>query len=176
MNSKTKIIFDIDIYSSIIKTALPLAEKYIWIATANIKNLHIPFGKSYASVFFLFDKLLHEGVNIRVLCSGNPSRSFDAQWDQHAAAQNENFELQVCPRNHAKMVIIDGRSAYIGSANFTGAGMGAKNSNARNFEAGIITTDTATINTVSDYFDRIWMGAHCGTCKQKTNCPHPIRE
>ena len=36
------------------------------------------------------------------------------------------MELQICPRCHWKMVIVDGRLGYTGSANFTGAGLGAK--------------------------------------------------
>ncbi len=37
------------------------------------------------------------------------------------------------------MMIFDWREAYVGSANLTGAGIGMKGENKRNFEAGILT-------------------------------------
>ena len=37
------------------------------------------------------------------------------------------------------MLVFDGKEAYIGSANLTGAGIGMKTDNKRNFEAGILT-------------------------------------
>lgn len=49
------------------------------------------------------------------------------------------MERILCPRVHLKSLIIDGRFAYVGSANLTGAGMGAKSDRRRNFESGIIT-------------------------------------
>lgn len=39
------------------------------------------------------------------------------------------------------MLIFDFETAYIGSANLTGAGIGMKSSNRRNFEAGILTVN-----------------------------------
>ncbi len=48
-----------------------------------------------------------------------------------------------CPRLHAKAVIIDCRAMYLGSANLTGAGLGAKADKRRNFEMGIWTESSA---------------------------------
>jgi phosphatidylserine/phosphatidylglycerophosphate/cardiolipin synthase-like enzyme len=67
-------------------------------------------------------------------------------------------------------VIIDGKTAYTGSANLTGAGMGARSVNKRNFEAGIITTDPDLVRPIMAHFDSIWMGAHCESCRQKQHC------
>ena len=54
----------------------------------------------------------------------------------------------LCPRVHFKMLIFDFETAYIGSANLTGAGIGMKSSNRRNFEAGILT-DSPTLIAAS---------------------------
>ena len=43
----------------------------------------------------------------------------------------EGVERILCPRVHFKSVIVDGRFAYSGSANLTGAGMGAKSKEKR---------------------------------------------
>ncbi|MEA3226838.1 MAG: phosphatidylserine synthase, partial [Planctomycetota bacterium] len=57
-----------------------------------------------------------------------------------------------------------------GSANLTGAGMGAKSEHKRNFESGIITDDETIVGKVMDQFDNIWRGTHCTLCKRKEFC------
>ena len=78
--------------------------------------------------------------------------------------------MLLCPRLHFKSVIVDGRFAYTGSANLTGAGMGAKSPRRRNFEAGIVTTDPGLVQQIMTPFDRLWMGEHCPACDRKTYC------
>ena len=80
------------------------------------------------------------------------------------------MERILCPRVHLKAVIIDGGFAYSGSANLTGAGMGAKSKHKRNFEAGIITDDQTIVGKVMEQFDNIWRGTHCKACKRKQFC------
>jgi phosphatidylserine/phosphatidylglycerophosphate/cardiolipin synthase-like enzyme len=75
---------------------------------------------------------------------------------------------------HMKCVIADGRVAYIGSANLTGAGIGAKGQHRRNFEAGIITEDTTMIRGVMDFIDAFYLGDHCLKCQRRDVCPDPI--
>ena len=48
--------------------------------------------------------------------------------------------------------------------------MGAKSENRRNFETGIITTDSALIEPIMTQFDNLWMGKHCGACQRKKYC------
>ena len=66
--------------------------------------------------------------------------------------------------------MVDGHLAYTGSGNLTGAGMGAKSVNRRNFEAGIITTDNRLIERIMEQFDDVWMGGHCKKCERKKYC------
>jgi phosphatidylserine/phosphatidylglycerophosphate/cardiolipin synthase-like enzyme len=66
---------------------------------------------------------------------------------------------------------VDGEFAYTGSANLTGAGMGAKGDHRRNFEAGIITTDPDLVARIMRQFDELWMGVHCPECQRKEFCP-----
>jgi len=49
----------------------------------------------------------------------------------------QSWEHVLCPRVHFKLMIFDLETVYIGSANLTGAGMGLKGENKRNFEVGI---------------------------------------
>jgi len=73
----------------------------------------------------------------------------------------------LCPRVHLKCAVVDSRWAYTGSANLTGAGVGAKSGRRRNFESGIITTDPAIVDRVMEQFDGIWRGSHCKECDRK---------
>jgi phosphatidylserine/phosphatidylglycerophosphate/cardiolipin synthase-like enzyme len=84
------------------------------------------------------------------------------------------MERQLCPRIHFKHIIIDGSFAYSGSANLTGAGLGIKGENTRNFESGFVTTDQGLIKDIMNQFDDVWMGKFCKSCKRKEFCGDPI--
>ena len=53
---------------------------------------------------------------------------------------------------------MDGLFAYSGSANLTGAGMGAKSKGKRNFESGFLTRDPELVQAIMTQFDTLWMG------------------
>ena len=63
---------------------------------------------------------------------------------------------------------------YLGSANLTGAGLGAKSQRRRNFEAGIWTDELRLIDPVTDMLDSIWTGRQCESCGRKEHCPVPL--
>jgi phosphatidylserine/phosphatidylglycerophosphate/cardiolipin synthase-like enzyme len=73
-------------------------------------------------------------------------------------------------------VIVDGAWTYLGSANLTGAGLGAKGDGRRNFELGFCTEDFDTIDRARALFEAVWTGAECATCKLRRLCPDPIGE
>ena len=57
-----------------------------------------------------------------------------------------------------KTVIVDGAFLYLGSANWTGAGLGAKGEGRRNFELGVVTDDEQYIDHVQAVYEAIWRG------------------
>jgi phosphatidylserine/phosphatidylglycerophosphate/cardiolipin synthase-like enzyme len=71
-------------------------------------------------------------------------------------------------------VIIDGRFAYLGSANWTGAGLGVKAEHRRNFELGMLIEDEHAIDDIQAHFDRIWRGAACRGCGHRSICEAPL--
>ena len=73
-----------------------------------------------------------------------------------------------------KIILIDYKHLYIGSANFTGAGLGAKNDKKRNFEMGFILKNKIIINEVIKKFKFIWDGKSCLCCNLKQQCDTPI--
>jgi phosphatidylserine/phosphatidylglycerophosphate/cardiolipin synthase-like enzyme len=73
-----------------------------------------------------------------------------------------------------KVIAVDGALLYLGSANFTGAGLGAKGDGRRNFEAGIVTDDEWLLDEMQGTFDAIWTGKHCSACQLRAECPKPL--
>ncbi|MEO8798180.1 MAG: phospholipase D family protein, partial [Polyangiaceae bacterium] len=88
--------------------------------------------------------------------------------------KSPRFKMRTCPRVHLKMIAIDGRMLYLGSANFTGAGLGAKGDGRRNFEMGVMTDDDVMLDVAQGRFERIWRGAECKSCKMRSLCAKPI--
>ena len=62
------------------------------------------------------------------------------------------------PRVHFKIIVFDLKTAYVGSANLTGAGLGMKGENTRNFEAGVLSSNHDFVKNAAEQFDSVWMG------------------
>jgi hypothetical protein len=80
----------------------------------------------------------------------------------------------MCPRVHLKTVIVDGELLYLGSANWTGAGLGAKGDARRNFELGVLSDDEQLLDQVQAFFDWIWNGKPCSGCRLRSVCEAPL--
>jgi phosphatidylserine/phosphatidylglycerophosphate/cardiolipin synthase-like enzyme len=72
------------------------------------------------------------------------------------------------------MIAVDGAYLYVGSANFTGAGLGARGEGRRNFEMGLATDDDVLLDRAQGRFDRIWSGKECKGCRLRAKCPAPL--
>ena len=171
-----KLITDSTHYSSIVENGILKAKSRIWIATANVKDLHVPGGRRRSlPLLNHFEKLQRNGVYIRILHGTKPSAPFLATLSELIELhKGDGFEMQLCPRVYSKIVIVDNRMAYIGSANLTGAGIGAKSDKRRNFECGVITENPKEIQQLEKYFDSIWMGSFCEACGRRNICPNPV--
>jgi phosphatidylserine/phosphatidylglycerophosphate/cardiolipin synthase-like enzyme len=164
------------LYQQVIEEGIACAERSVWIATANLKELWIAGGRRgrYRSILKLFAELHGRGVELRILHAELPSRPFRAAFDRQPALARGGLALKVCPRVHFKAVIVDATYLYLGSANLTGAGLGAKGDARRNFEMGFWTSDEGLIDAVSARFDAIWRGADCAACALRPSCPDPL--
>jgi len=149
------------------------ANSFVWIGTADIKDLHVHFKGTVQSFLSVLDSLVKKKVAIRLLHAKEPGVNFRKSFDKYPLLW-ENMERQLCPRIHFKHIIIDGRYAYTGSANLTGAGLGIKSANTRNFESGFVTTNPEIVKAVMSQFDDVWMGKYCKNCKKKVYCNDPI--
>ena len=158
-----------EIYERVICELVPAASNLLWLATADLKDLHVDKNAKMVPFLEILADLVKQNVEIRLLHAKEPGVAFRRDFDRYPRLIG-GMERILCPRVHLKTVIIDERVAYLGSANLTGAGMGAKSQNRRNFEAGIITTDKNMVGSLMEQFDGIWRGSHCLSCQRKKYC------
>lgn len=162
-------IKDREIYEKVICDQIPEAKRFVWLATADLKDLHVDKKGKIVPFLEILSDLVRGHVEVRLLHAKEPGQHFRRDFDKYPNLI-DGMERILCPRVHLKSVIVDGRFAYTGSANLTGAGMGAKTSGRRNFEAGIITDDKRSIERIMEQFDSIWSGEYCLECKRKEYC------
>jgi phosphatidylserine/phosphatidylglycerophosphate/cardiolipin synthase-like enzyme len=169
--------------------AIAGARTSVWIATANVKQLLVeaPVGTRerargrFVPILDTLQSLCDRGVQVRLLHAAPPSRPFREELARRTRRlRPPHFEIRACPRVHLKtrvhlkMIAIDGGLLYLGSANFTGAGLGAKGDRRRNFEMGIVTDDDWMLDAAQERYDRIWRGVECAGCALRRQCPAPL--
>ncbi len=155
-------------YTKVLQQALAV-KRELWIGTADIKDLFIMDGNKSIPFLGLLSKLVSRKVNVRLIHAKEPGPLFRKDFDKYANLA-KGLERAICPRVHFKLFIFDLQTVYIGSANLTGAGIGMKSPNRRNFEAGILTNHPEIIENAITQFDTVWQGAFCKTCDRKEFC------
>lgn len=131
-------------------------KKTLWIGTADIKDLYVKDGRGTKPLLEVLSDLVKKGVAIRLIHAKEPGPAFRQDFDKYPALI-EGMERVLCPRVHFKIIIFDLKMAYVGSANLTGAGIGMKGENTRNFEAGILSTNKDFVKNAAEQFDSVWI-------------------
>lgn len=154
------------------------AKTSIRIMTANFKrfNLKPPQkqGGNYKDgtpfIKYLMAKAV-QGVYVQIICS-RPSQNFMEEWQEYYKQMGRPgfFDYEFCERNHAKVIIIDDKLAYIGSANVTPAGLGQGTFSPGNFEAGILTSNPQIISSLKAHFAKIINEDYCSGCHRAEKC------
>jgi phosphatidylserine/phosphatidylglycerophosphate/cardiolipin synthase-like enzyme len=172
-------------YHRIVREGLLRAKTSLDIATADFKAMLIPDaaggrcsprgrnGNAAPSIVQVLRRLAAGGVEIRLLHAGTPSSAALRELKRELPA---GLTIRRCPRLHFKTVIIDCSRMYLGSANLTGAGLGAKADGRRNFELGVWTESSDLIDAVLEQFNALWEGRRCDACRRKDVCPVPLEE
>ena len=170
-----QLLLNRDIYTDFLQNRVPLARRFLWIATADLKDLHVETDEGFQPFLAVLAALVERGVAVRLIHAKEPGPRFRADFDEYQPLiESELFERVLCPRVHTKAIVIDGAQAFVGSANLTGAGMGAKNENRRNFEAGFLFDDKAHIKQLMAWIDDLYIGEYCHDCQRREYCPDPI--
>jgi phosphatidylserine/phosphatidylglycerophosphate/cardiolipin synthase-like enzyme len=163
-------------FARVVLGGIATAKVSIDVMTADFKAMLVPtdrLTRRARSIVQLMRELAGRGVEIRLLHAGVPS---SAALRELRRALPRGLTIRRCPRLHAKAVIVDARAMYLGSANLTGAGLGAKGEQKRNFELGIWTSSSALIDAVLEQFNDLWEGRPCTSCGRRDVCPVPLEE
>jgi phosphatidylserine/phosphatidylglycerophosphate/cardiolipin synthase-like enzyme len=175
-----ELVADAEHFARIVRQGICAAKTSVDILTADFKAMLIPDEsrvgsrrRSAKSIVEVFRQLAEKGVEIRLLHAGTPSSAALRELKQSLPT---NLTIRRCPRLHAKAVIVDARGMYLGSANLTGAGLGAKADGRRNFELGVWTESPALIDGVLEHFNALWEAHRCKSCRRKDVCPVPLEE
>lgn len=175
------LVADADHLRLVVREGIFKAQVSLDIMTADFKAMLVPaVGSStgrHRSVVQVLAGLAERGVEVRLLHSGVPSAAALRELRQLCKKQlPQKLLIRRCPRLHAKAVIVDTRMMYVGSANLTGAGLGAKGDRRRNFELGIWTRSVHLIDATLEHFNKLWEGANCAQCQRRDICPEPLEE
>ena len=168
----TNYIANSDHYKTVL-SRVQSVKHMLWIGTADIKDLYVEVGKDKKPFLALIAQLIRRGVEVRLIHAKEPGQNFREDFDRYPVLF-DRLERVLCPRVHFKMLVFDGKDVYVGSANLTGAGIGMKGADKRNFEAGILTDEPEIVEQSMNQFGEVWMGKHCRTCKRREYCADPI--
>ena len=172
---------------TVVRQGMLSAQVSLDIATADFKAMLVPTASSGGrgrrqapSIIEHLVKLAEQGVEVRILHAGVPT---GPALEQLKKASRKNgrprrlpLTIRRCPRLHAKAVVVDAGWLYLGSANLTGAGMGAKGATRRNFEWGVVSQTPDLVDAVLGRFNTLWEGGHCQGCGRRDVCPVPLEE
>ena len=149
------------------------ARSRVLISTANMKRFSIGETEAKAtseSFLDILEDLAYLGVEIRIISSSTSNGFLEEMKGHESLMKNLSFHFKTCRRCHMKMVLIDDEVIYIGSANITAAGMGPRIDTRRNFETGMISSDSSLVEQGIGIFDEVWSGKRCKECYYKSEC------
>ncbi|MHA1965847.1 MAG: NUDIX hydrolase N-terminal domain-containing protein [Candidatus Thorarchaeota archaeon] len=119
------------------------AEKTILIAS--------PWIKGITEIEDELAQVKERNVSIRILTRREGDDLYHGETIR--GFHKRGFVIEIANHLHAKIVLIDNKELYIGSANLSGTSM------KRNLEAGICTTDPRTVSQARVYFDEVFTEA-----------------
>ncbi len=170
-----RLVLNRAIYTEILQQELPQARRFLWLLTADLKDLHVERRGKYVPFLSVLHQLVEHGVHVRLFHAKEPGPRFREDFDRYPGLwESTLFERLLCPRLHTKAIIIDGEKAFLTSANLTGAGMGSKSAERRNFEAGLLTDDPEIVGLLMGFVDELYLGRFCQDCGRRDVCPDPI--
>jgi len=80
---ETEFIAGREIYTEVLLDRVPETEEFIWIATADLKDLHVEKGSQMVPFLEVLSDLIEEGVSVRLLHAKEPGPIFREDFDNY---------------------------------------------------------------------------------------------
>jgi len=151
------IILDND-FLPIARAAIETAKNKIYISTFKAQLTDKPRGKKLAEFFSILIQKAKDGIKIRLLINWHADRKSVPLTNLAVMRELKlhNIKVKHLPNNrccHAKVIIIDGRKAILGSHNLS------VRSCQSNFELSYLIPDPESIKELTSIFEHSWQGA-----------------
>jgi len=78
----TELILNEEIHQRAILDLVPEAKKFLWIVTADIKDLHVKKGRRYVPFLEILSDLILSGVAVRLFHAKEPGPRFREDFDR----------------------------------------------------------------------------------------------
>lgn len=157
----TELILNREHSPRLIAEEVGTARAFFGVATADLKDLPAARGKRMAPFLAVLAELAGQGAPLRLMPAKEPSLRFREDFDRDSdLLHEERFERIRCPRLPPKALSIDGRRAYLGSANLTGAG--------------ILADDPALVGPSMEELDTLRRGGHGPAGPRRAFCSDPM--
>ena len=101
-------------YKEVLSRVLHVKES-LWIGTADIKDLYVEVGKEKKPFLALIAQLIRRGVEVRLIHAKEPGPNFREDFDKYPVLY-DRLERVLCPRVHFKILVLDCKEVYVGSA------------------------------------------------------------
>lgn len=102
----TEFITDKEIYTKVIQEKIPLASRFLWIGTSDLKDLYVKKKAKMVPFLEVLSDLVKKGVEIRLIHAKEPGEAFRNDFDKYPALIR-GVERLLCPRVHFKIVVVD---------------------------------------------------------------------
>lgn len=112
LQKEIEFITDRQIYERVIVEMVHTAKKFVWIATADLKDLHVKKGNRFVPFLEILADLLEAGVAVRLIHAKEPGPIFRKDFDRYPILA-ERLERMLCPRVHFKTNFPDLRMPYL---------------------------------------------------------------
>ena len=93
-----QLLLNRDIYTDFLQNRVPLARRFLWIATADLKDLHVETDEGFQPFLAVLAALVERGVAVRLIHAKEPGPRFRADFDEYQPLiDSELFERVLCP-------------------------------------------------------------------------------
>ena len=92
-----KLLLNRDIYTDFVQTEIPTAGRFLWLVTADLKDLHVETDNGFEPFLALLAHLVEKGVAVRLMHAKEPGPRFREDFDNYESLiNNELFERVLC--------------------------------------------------------------------------------